>query len=323
MRIFATGALQSPPDPRDFRLAAAKKYELPKKHMQQTPPVIDQGNVGNCVAQACCYASKASNGPDFDPNWIYGRRGETDFQGSGWYIRLALNTLLKEGNVPWTGQEPLEVEDVQNYVRKNEPRLLALARNYKIENYALLGSPAEIKTALFSGMRVVFSAPITVFETDEDGLFRCTINNYGGHAMSVWGYDGELFRVQNSWGTDWGENGRCWMLAEDILRWNDCWAITDVPSKSIIKSEIREKAVRYVSRIRTKTKGGRVILRKSGSRGSPKVGGVKDGAIVLVIAERGARREICFSDGKTYHFGWIPASYINPGAGYRETDEEP
>ncbi|MGI6150353.1 MAG: C1 family peptidase [Christensenellales bacterium] len=322
MRFFATGALQSPPDPRDFRLAAAAIRELPKKHMQEMPPVIDQGKVGNCVAQACCYASKAANGPDFDPNWVYGRRKETDYQGPGWYLRLALKTLLKEGNVPWTGQEPLEVEDVQKYVKKHEARLLALARDYKIEHYARLASANEIKTALLAGMRVVFSAPITSFEPDQEGLFRCTINEHGGHAMSVWGYDGELFRVQNSWGRDWGQSGRCWMLAEDILRWNDCWAIADVPSKSIIQPEIQEMAVRYPARIRTRTKGSRVNLRKTSSAMSPKVGSVRDGSVVLVLAERGTRREICFGDGKIYLTGWIPASYINPAAGYREKDEE-
>lgn len=322
MRIFATGALQSPPDPRDFRLAALAKKELPPKHMLAMPPVVNQGNVGNCVAQACCYVSKAANGQDFDPNWIYGRRQETDYQGPGWYLRLALKTMLKEGNAPWTGQQPLEVEEVQEYVKKNEARLLALAKNYKIEHYALLTSATEIKTALFSGMRVVFSAPITGFETDKDGLFRCTVNEYGGHAMSVWGYDGELFRVQNSWGTDWGDGGRCWMLAEDILRWNDCWAVADVPSKKIVKTEVQEKSVRYTARIRTRAKGSRVNLRKAPSAVAPKVGSVKDGALVLVLTEHGTRREVCCWDGSSYIVGWVPASYINPSAGYREKDEE-
>ncbi|MGI6192394.1 MAG: C1 family peptidase [Christensenellales bacterium] len=322
MRIFTTGALQSPPDPRDFRLAALAKPDLPKKHMQKMPPVINQGKVGNCVAQACCYASKACNGPDFDPNWVYGRRQETDYQGPGWYLRLALKTMLKEGNVPWSGEKPLEVEDVQNYVKKNESRLLEQAKNYKIRHYALLNSAIEIKSALFSGMRVVFSAPITSFETDENGLFRCTVNEYGGHAMSVWGYDGELFRVQNSWGTDWADGGRCWMLAEDILRWNDCWAIADHPNRNILPTEIREKAVRYAARIKTQTKGSRVNLRKTSSPASEKVGSVKDGTVVIVLTEKGTKREIMYTDGSTYRIGWIPASYINPSAGYRERDEE-
>ncbi len=321
MRIFATGALQSL-RPQGLPPGGSEEIRTAQKHMQQTPRSSTR-ETWKLRRPGVLLCEQGLKRPGFRPKLDLWQARGNRFSGIGLVHQAGAQHPAERGQRSLDRPGTLEVEDVQNYVRKNEPRLLALARNYKIENYALLGSPAEIKTALFSGMRVVFSAPITVFETDEDGLFRCTINNYGGHAMSVWGYDGELFRVQNSWGTDWGENGRCWMLAEDILRWNDCWAITDVPSKSIIKSEIREKAVRYVSRIRTKTKGGRVILRKSGSRGSPKVGGVKDGAIVLVIAERGARREICFSDGKTYHFGWIPASYINPGAGYRETDEEP
>jgi len=322
MRIYATGALQSPPDARDYRLAALAKRELPPRFMQPMPPEVDQGEVGNCVAQACCYASKAANGPDFDPNWLYGRRQDTDYQGPGWYLRLALKTMLNEGNVPWTGEKPLEVEKVQEYVKRNEARLLRLAKRYKIEHFALLTSAVEIKTALVSGMRVVFSAPITGYEPDENGLFRCTVNEYGGHAMSVWGYDGALFRVQNSWGTDWGEGGRCWMLAEDILRWNDCWAIADAPSGRIIRTEDAEKPVRYVARVHTRNPGGRVNVRRDASAGAPVIGPVRDGSFVLVIAEKGARREIFFGSERAYVVGWIPASYINPAAGYGERDEQ-
>jgi C1A family cysteine protease len=31
--------------------------------------------------------------------------------------------------------------------------------------------------------------------------------NYGGHAVTLVGYDAKSFIIRNSWGTDWGENG--------------------------------------------------------------------------------------------------------------------
>lgn len=321
MKTYATGALRSPPDPRDFRLASAAPAALPEKFMQDMPPVIDQGGVGNCVAQACCYATRAVNGIAFDPNWLYGRRGETDYQGYGWYVRLALKTLLKEGNIPATGQAALEVREVQGYIKKNLLKLLPAAKKYKIEAYAQLGSANEIKTALVNGMRVVFCTQIASFDVDPDGLFRCPTNRYGGHAMSVWGYDGDRFRVQNSWGASWGDGGRCWMLAEDVLRWNDCWAITDEPSEKIIKPKTEDKEVRYTAAIKTKAAGAAVRVRKTSASDAVQVGSIKDGSIVLVLSEHGTRREVCYANGKTYLVGWIPASYIDAAAGYNNIDE--
>jgi hypothetical protein len=46
---------------------------------------------------------------------------------------------------------------------------------------------------------------------------------HGGHAMCVVGYDdtryGGAFEIQNSWGTDWGNNGYIWITYNDFARW--------------------------------------------------------------------------------------------------------
>lgn len=49
----------------------------------------------------------------------------------------------------------------------------------------------------------------------------------GGHAMLVVGYDGDRFRICNSWGRYWGDNGFAW-LSESYLAWSetrDLWAL--------------------------------------------------------------------------------------------------
>lgn len=68
--------------------------------------------------------------------------------------------------------------------------------------------------------------PYSFFDVGEDGLFRPTqseIDNFevvGGHAMTIVGYDddkfGGAFRVVNSWGDEWGDNGFCWITYEDF-----------------------------------------------------------------------------------------------------------
>jgi hypothetical protein len=46
----------------------------------------------------------------------------------------------------------------------------------------------------------------------------------GGHAFVIVGYNEEGFIIQNSWGTDWGDNGRAILTYEDwIENAMDCW----------------------------------------------------------------------------------------------------
>jgi hypothetical protein len=68
--------------------------------------------------------------------------------------------------------------------------------------------------------------PRSFWDIKEDGLLRPTDwekENWdagGGHAMTIVGYDdnkfGGAFRVVNSWGSDWGDDGFFWVKYEDF-----------------------------------------------------------------------------------------------------------
>ena len=47
-------------------------------------------------------------------------------------------------------------------------------------------------------------------------------NSYGGHAMTIVGYNNEGFIIRNSWGKDWGTNGYCIYPYQD---WGSHWEI--------------------------------------------------------------------------------------------------
>lgn len=307
MKTYATGAFPSPPDARDYRLAAAAPTALPAKYMTKPPPVVDQGYIGNCVAQACCYVSRAVYGKLFSPNWLYGRRKETDYQGPGWYIREALKTMLHEGNVPDQQYAALEVKDVIRWVATREKELLKKAAPFTIDAFARLSTAAEIKQALYDGLLVVFLANITTYEVDADGIYHSTTNNHGCHAMSVWGWQDNLFRVLNSWGPDWGDGGMCWMHATDVLRLNDVWAIADSPNDLIQKPEPEkeEKTVRESKYVTGVGAGKLAVLRAEKEITSDKVGTIKDGALVTVLAVKGKRALIT-----TGLAGWMDKKYL-------------
>ncbi len=53
----------------------------------------------------------------------------------------------------------------------------------------------------------------------------------GGHCMAVYGYDGDVFNVVNSWGMAWSEDG-CVKMSADRLAWpetQDLWTVEAAP----------------------------------------------------------------------------------------------
>lgn len=59
-----------------------------------------------------------------------------------------------------------------------------------------------------------------MWEPDEDGYIHPTGDMVGGHAILALGYDltKNAVRLHNSWGQNWGQNGRAWLKAEDLTR---------------------------------------------------------------------------------------------------------
>lgn len=57
-----------------------------------------------------------------------------------------------------------------------------------------------------------------MFKPDGNGLLSVTGTDEGGHAICVGGFKdyGELFRVDNTWGRDWGIQGSAWLAKEDL-----------------------------------------------------------------------------------------------------------
>lgn len=60
-----------------------------------------------------------------------------------------------------------------------------------------------------------------MFNTDPYGTVRPTGAKAGGHAYAIAGYrikaDGRQYRIENSWGPSWGDNGGAWIWEDDLL----------------------------------------------------------------------------------------------------------
>ncbi|MDC3221408.1 C1 family peptidase [Flavobacteriaceae bacterium] len=74
----------------------------------------------------------------------------------------------------------------------------------------------------------------TLNEVDSNGFWYPKYSFGGGHAMTVVGYDDTLnggsFRVVNSWGSGWGDNGYAWIRYSDFKKFCDIAMFTWITS---------------------------------------------------------------------------------------------
>lgn len=80
-------------------------------------------------------------------------------------------------------------------------------------------SEGQMKTFLVNGKPVVVGLETdTWFDNLSNGeVYRVSSNRYtGGHAVVVIGYDDRrgAYKILNSWGEDWGDNGYGWIAYE-------------------------------------------------------------------------------------------------------------
>lgn len=75
-----------------------------------------------------------------------------------------------------------------------------------------------------------------MFRPDPDGVLRVSGNLSGGHAIQVGGVDPEkrVFRLDNSWGREWGVNGSCLLTFSDMYRLLTEQGEFALPSKPVV-----------------------------------------------------------------------------------------
>lgn len=196
------------------------------------PPIGDQGQYGTCTAWAIGYnlrtgmyaklkkldsysLQKESN--QFSPRDLFVAIDDND-KGrdcDGAFLTAALDVLVDRGCAKmsiapysgFTGGCGLKPQDDWT----------TQAANYKIKNYRAISKNVQtIKSYLNQGQMVVFGAFIG------DGFDNYTKNSNplseqtyyrGAHALICCGYDDSkhAFRIANSWGSRWGDNGFIWI----------------------------------------------------------------------------------------------------------------
>ena len=131
-------------------------------------------------------------------------------------IAKTLDLLREQGALPieefvfdpgWCGRQPTEAE------RKR-------AQRYRIKGWTRFDATNidAVKSQLARGVPVIFSMRVgsKVRGQRGDGVIESDEGDIGGHAMVAVGYDNtkQAFRIQNSWGRNWGDGGYGWFSYE-------------------------------------------------------------------------------------------------------------
>jgi hypothetical protein len=215
-RQYGTGAVPSPPDPRDYHLDRLVPPAVLDKAVAQLPPyfrraaskypVFDQGSTPMCVGYSGVLGRTIGDAlvrgstVHFDPADLYQRAKERDGlpRGTeGTYIRAACAALAEVGAV---------------IIRAGRAKRL-IGQREKITAYARLRTAQEVKLSiyLFGSTWVGREWPESWFSPE--GYFARMPKPSGerfGHAFTLVGWNDKrgVWVAQNSWGQDWGRGGR-------------------------------------------------------------------------------------------------------------------
>lgn len=195
-------------------------------------PVVDQGNLGSCTANAIAsglreYLIIAGGGVLVRLSRLFLYYKEREIEGtigedSGAEIRDGMKVLQQTGVCP----ESIWPYIIKKFTKAPSKEATAAAGQYKINAYHRVNNLDELKIALADGQPVVIGFEVyDSFESEDvakTGIVPMPADDQallGGHAVCAVGYsekpldgmnEGYVI-VRNSWGSSWADGGYCYM----------------------------------------------------------------------------------------------------------------
>lgn len=244
---------------------------------KEMPPVVNQGRQNSCVAFSTGYYTKSyyeykKNKWKYDTP-IYGGKGEHVFspayiynqinggRDNGSYFHDALNLVILKGVPPWKYMP----YDESDYLSQPSSQVHNEAQKFRAKAFKRIpfNNLEAIKAELAQGNPIIFGMVI------DDNFYRLGAEvydtpggkQYGGHAMTLIGYDDNkrspnghigAFKLINSWGTQWGDKGFGWISYKTWMQLRPyVYVLYDEKSDSVVESpetenEINQQETEYL-----------------------------------------------------------------------------
>ena len=224
---FKLGLKKSEEDKRDLKMQLPQDAILPNKY---EIPIIrciyNQGTLGSCSSNVICnqiMSLKDYSDNDY-PSRLFQYFNSRAITGNeafdeGCTYRDAYRALAKFGFT----DENLWSYDISKYAEKPPQEAYDKANKTLIKRYqSLIPSLYAIQYAISHNLPVAFGCIVYENFKDLDENFVVPYpagNALGGHAILIKSYSNEtkLFGVMNSWGSNWGDKGCCYMHYDHVL----------------------------------------------------------------------------------------------------------
>jgi hypothetical protein len=225
------------------------------------PPVASQGSQQSCVAWSASYygysyavarsrrltpEQRAEERFKFSPAFVYNQIN--DGRDAGSQVGRAFEVMrdLGAASLAEMPYDPADYKTRPNETARERAarfRARKVAFLFKGRSFYWGGAPADIDAAktFLSSAQQPFTMAIPIFKDFPAGSVAADYiytlsqepskeNFRGLHAVTCVGYDDSLkaFRIVNSWGPRWGDNGFLWLDQEFVRLWGgDAWAVAE------------------------------------------------------------------------------------------------
>lgn len=204
-------------------------------------PISNQRQTSTCVGNSSCDALELLLGAEgleveqlsrLFAYWNSRLLHKATDKDNGTFINLCFEGFKKYG---CCSEESWPFEETNLFKQPNVFCYKEADDNKITEAYRLTSKDDDliddIKAALEFKSPIVFGAPVgNDFVNDKFNVvapLAFPTVSVGNHAMVIVGYkkvnNEYWFRVRNSWGTKWGDNGYCWFSSQYISKCYDLW----------------------------------------------------------------------------------------------------
>lgn len=191
------------------------EYKIPEDRM---PKVLDQGSIGACVAHAICstlssiHYVETGEWLNLSPGWFYGHNRDEQDDTSGMVTSTAVEMAKDYGSVETTlFNEYKEMPEMKKIV-DSRPDLEPYSKETKIKGFVKFNFSKDRKWKEIKEAFLSYNLPMIAVAPTYFGESHC-IMIYGFNEN---GKKGKELYFQNSWGEDYGTNGRSTIPFESV-----------------------------------------------------------------------------------------------------------